>query len=153
MKISRHQLAGLQQRFLYLPYSSSSLQSFFKDALRQVMGAMDAVKSLLAYVKARISYPVSALMNKTDSWIHGEVRKPTDQFRPGVTTVKPKNPIKKEEWLQNYRVSYMYGWRSTPVYLENCQDTLTASSEKKQIDETGNNRIRTGLQQRKLQHR
>lgn len=51
--------------------------------------------------------------------ITGERRAPVDVFTEGVTTIYPDQKLSEADWLRRYRVSYMTGWRSQPVHIEN----------------------------------
>jgi hypothetical protein len=48
----------------------------------------------------------------------GEVATPVCTFQPGYHTVVPDDKLSKSEWLNDYKVSFMHGWRSAPVYIE-----------------------------------
>jgi len=51
--------------------------------------------------------------------IKGQRRKPVCKFLQGYTTTMPEDPISEEDWKSRYRLSYMCGWRSQPIHIEN----------------------------------
>ena len=48
----------------------------------------------------------------------GTIRKPVCKFTPGVHTVYPDTIMAKQEWKDHFKLSFMVGWRSEPVYIE-----------------------------------
>ena len=52
-------------------------------------------------------------------FVAGEVAQPVDKFYFGVHTVHPNKMLTESQWLNQYHVSFMHGWRSNPIYIEN----------------------------------
>lgn len=57
-------------------------------------------------------------MEKIIYFLFGYKEQKTYPFKPGVTTIFPDYIPDEEQWLNEFRVSFMHGWRSNPVYLD-----------------------------------
>lgn len=58
------------------------------------------------------------IINKIIRLLFDGKGKVTYSFTPGTKTVFPKHRVEEEQWLTEYKVSFMHGWRSNPVYID-----------------------------------
>jgi len=42
----------------------------------------------------------------------------TYSFTPGTHTILPTDILDEKQWMNEFKVSFMYGWRSNPIYLD-----------------------------------
>lgn len=105
---------------------SQSLFSFLSSVLvpRTGTDVTGVAKSLRAYAEAYSRRYLSKGVHSVVVFITGERRAPVDVFREGMTTVYPDQKLTEKDWLRRYRVSYLHGWRSQPVHIEDRQVQL-----------------------------
>jgi hypothetical protein len=42
----------------------------------------------------------------------------TYDFTPGTHTIYPTDILNEEQWLNEFKVSFMHGWRDNPIHLD-----------------------------------
>ncbi len=101
--------------------SLDSLRSYAHSLLVEPMGTdvMVAVRSSLAYARRHSRRYFLKTIRSLDTMVNGRIQRPVSRFKPGVHTVYPDSMLAEDVWMRHFRVSYMVGWRSEPVHIEN----------------------------------
>lgn len=102
----------LSLRFLRLLLS-------FLPVLRMDTDVMDVVRSSHASAKRHSRRYLLKTIRSLDRVVNGQVQRPVSRFKPGVHTIYPDSMLSEDAWMRHYKVSYMVGWRSNPVHIDN----------------------------------
>jgi hypothetical protein len=102
----------LSLRFLRLLLS-------FLPVLRMDTDATVVVRSSHAYVKRHSRRYLLKTIRTLDTMVNGRIQRPVSRFKPGVHTVYPDSMLAEDVWMRHFKVSYMVGWRSEPVHIDN----------------------------------
>lgn len=94
--------------------------------MRVVLSALCLFLFFLSELWFRVEQMVTAVMEEVKSlqgyaktFVFGEVQKPVTTFKSGVHTIYPEKSMDEASWKNYYRVSFMTGWRSQPIHIEN----------------------------------
>lgn len=107
--------------------SSDSLRSYAYSLLVEPMvtAVMVAVRSSHAYVKRYSRRYIFKTIRSFDTMVNGRIKRPVSRFKPGVHTVYPDSMLSEDAWMRHFKVSYMVGWRSKPVHIENLKPNVS----------------------------